>query len=179
MKTLTKSLAILFTVLIATTSVSAQSGPKLDVPYVPTSQPVVDAMLELAEIKKGDIHYDLGCGDGRIVVTAAKKYGTKGTGVDIDPERIAEANANAKQAGVTDKVKFIEGNLFDVDLSNADVVTLYLLPSVNMKLRPSLMKLKPGTRIVSHAFDMGDWKPEKTINVNGSTIHLWRVPARK
>src|SRR5690606_41515959 len=125
----------------------------------------------------GDVHDTIGCGDGLSVVTAAKKYGTRDTGVYIVTERITEANANAKQAGVTDKVKFIEGNLFDVDLSNADVVTLYLLPSVNMKLRPHLTKLKPGTRIASHAFDIGDWKPANTINVNGSTIHLSSVTA--
>lgn len=151
----------------------------LDVPYVPTNQEVVDAMLKLGNVTKDDVLYDLGCGDGRIVVTAAKKYGTTGTGVDIDPERIAEANANAEEANVTDKVKFVEGNLFDVDLSDASVVTLYLLPSVNLKLRPKLLQLKPGTRIVSHAFDMDDWKPEQTVQVGGSTIFLWTVPERK
>ncbi|GAA4424373.1 hypothetical protein GCM10023188_04130 [Pontibacter saemangeumensis] len=151
----------------------------LDVPYVPTNQEVVDAMLELGNVTEDDVLYDLGCGDGRIVVTAAKKYGTKGTGVDIDPERIAEANANARKFNVTDKVRFVEGNLFDVDLSEATVVTLYLLPSVNLKLRPKLLQLKPGTRIVSHAFDMDDWKPEQTVQVGGSTIYLWTVPQRK
>lgn len=167
------AIAILF---IAVATVKAQDRPQLDVPYVPTNQAVVDAMLELGQVKGDDILYDLGCGDGRIVVTAAKKYGTTGTGVDIDPQRISEANANAAKADVTDKVKFIEGNLFDVDLSDATVVTLYLLPDVNLKLKPKLLKLKSGTRIVSHAFDMGDWKPEKTIQVNGSTIHYWVVP---
>ncbi len=150
----------------------------LDVPYVPTSQEVVDAMLELGKVTKDDVLYDLGCGDGRIVVTAARQYGTTGTGVDIDPERIEEANANAREANVADKVKFVEGNLFDVDLSDATVVTLYLLPSVNLKLRPKLQQLKPGTRIVSHAFDMGDWKPDQTVQVGGSTIFLWTVPQR-
>lgn len=175
MKTLKNMMAIAI-LLFVVTVVRAQETPQLDVPYVPTNQKVVDAMLELAQVDEDDILYDLGCGDGRIVVTAAKKYGTQGTGVDIDPQRISEANANAEKAQVTDKVKFIEGNLFDVDLSDASVVTLYLLPDVNLKLKPKLLKLKPGTRIVSHAFDMGDWKPEKTIRVNGSTIHYWVVP---
>ncbi|GAB3526377.1 hypothetical protein GCM10027443_01440 [Pontibacter brevis] len=170
-------------VLAICTALCLQTGEtlaqNLDVPYVPTRQVVVDAMLELANVKKDDILYDLGCGDGRIVVTAAKKYGTNGTGVDIDPERISEANANAREANVTDKVRFVKGNLFDVDLSNATVITLYLLPRINMQLRPKLLQLKPGTRIVSHAFDMGDWKPDQTIEVDGSTIHFWTVPERK
>jgi len=152
--------------------------PNLDVPYVPTKQPVVDAMLNIAKVSKGDVHYDLGCGDGRIVISAAKR-GAIATGVDIDPERIKEANENAKVAGVTDKVTFIEGNLFDMDFSKATVLTLYLLPDVNLKLRPKILKeMKPGSRVVSHAFDMGDWKPEKTIVVDGSTIHYWTVPER-
>ena len=152
--------------------------PNLDVPYVPTKQPVVDAMLNIAKVSKGDVHYDLGCGDGRIVISAAKR-GAIATGVDIDPERIKEANENAKVAGVTDKVSFIEGNLFDMDFSKATVLTLYLLPDVNLKLRPKILKeMKPGSRVVSHAFDMGDWKPEKTIVVDGSTIHYWTVPER-
>lgn len=154
--------------------------PTLDVPYVPTRQVVVDAMLDLAKVKKNDVLYDLGCGDGRIVITAAKKHGATGTGVDIDPERISEAKLNAKEAGVTDKVKFVEGNLFEMDLSKASVVTLYLLPSVNLKLRPQLLEqLKPGTRVVSHAFDMDDWEPEQTINVDGATIYLWTIPEKK
>lgn len=153
---------------------------KKDVPYVPTSQIVVDEMLKIANVNKRDIVYDLGCGDGRIVITAAQKYGAKGVGVDIDPQRIKEANENAERAKVTDKVKFIEGDLFKTDFKEATVVTLYLLPEVNMKLRPKLLKeLKPGTRIVSHAFDMGDWKPEQTISVDGSTIHFWTVPEKK
>lgn len=152
--------------------------PNLDVPYVPTKQPVVDAMLDLAGVKAGDVHYDLGCGDGRIAISAAKR-GATSTGVDLDPQRIKEANENAKEADVTDKVTFIQGNLFDFDFSKADVLTLYLLPEVNLKLRPKILEeLKPGTRVVSHAFDMGDWEPEKTITVNGSTIFLWTVPNR-
>jgi 16S rRNA G966 N2-methylase RsmD len=152
-----------------------------DVPYVPTPQPVVDAMLNLAKVSKDDVLYDLGSGDGRIVVTAAERFGTRGTGIDIDPQRIEEANANAKQAGVTNKVKFLQQDLFNTDLSKATVVTLYLLPQVNNKLRPKLLsQLKPGTRIVSHEFDMGEWKPERTIKVRGPerehTIYYWTVP---
>jgi len=151
-----------------------------DVPYVPTTPEVVDAMLKLAKVTKNDVLYDLGCGDGRIVITAAKKYGATGTGVDIDPQRIKEANANAREAKVTDKVRFIQGDLFKTDFSKATVVTLYLLPSINLKLRPQLLsQLKPGTRIVSHAFDMDDWKPEQTVQVNGTTIYYWTVPKRK
>jgi ribosomal protein L11 methylase PrmA len=123
--------------------------------------------------------YDLGSGDGRIVITAAKKYGVRATGYDINPERIKEANENAKQAGVTDKVKFVEGDLFEADFKDATVVTLYLLPSVNLKLRPKLWNdLKPGTRIVSHSFDMGDWKPEKEVEIDGRRLYFWTIPAR-
>lgn len=151
-----------------------------DVPYVPTPQNVVEAMLKLANVSKNDTVYDLGCGDGRIVITAAKKHGARGVGIDISPERIAEANANAKEAKVTDKVKFIQGDLFKTDFSDATVVTLYLLNSVNMRLRPKLLsELKPGTRIVSHMFNMGDWKPEKTVEVGGNTIYFWTVPEKK
>lgn len=154
-------------------------GIAQDVHYVPTRQQVVDAMLELAKVTENDVVYDLGCGDGRIVVTAAKKYGATGRGIDIDPQRIKEANENASKAGVTDKVKFIQANLFESDVSEATVVTLYLLNSLNMKLRPILLEqLKPGTRIVSHAFNMGDWEPDQTIQVDGSTVHLWTVPEK-
>jgi SAM-dependent methyltransferase len=148
-----------------------------DVPYVPTPQKVVDEMLNLAGVTKNDVVYDLGSGDGRIVITAAKKYGARGIGVDINPERVKEANANAIVAGVTDKVKFLEQDLFETDLKEASVVTLYLLPAVNLKLRPKLWKeLKPGTRVVSHSFDMGDWKPEKSVEVDGATLYFWVVP---
>ncbi|MBN3876208.1 MULTISPECIES: methyltransferase domain-containing protein [unclassified Nostoc] len=157
-----------------TTQVQERPG---DVPYVPTPQPVVDAMLQVAKVNKNDVLYDLGSGDGRIVNTAAQKFGTRGIGIDINPERIQEANANAQKAGVTDRVKFVQQDLFTTDFSEATVVTLYLLPEVNAKLRPKLLsELKPGTRIVSHAFDMGDWKPDQTLNVEGKTIYYWVVP---
>ena len=150
-----------------------------DVIFVPTPQEVVDAMLEVAKVTKTDVVYDLGSGDGRIPVTAAKKYGARAIGIDIDPQRIKEANANAESAGVTDKVKFLNQDLFTTDISEASVVTLYLLPSLNVKLMPKLKaELKPGTRIVSHAFDMGDWKPEQTLNVNGRTVYYWTIPKR-
>lgn len=171
-------------VAVGTLTVALAQEPeqkkKLDVPYVPTPQSVVDAMLKLAAVTKNDVVYDLGCGDGRIVITAAKSHGARGIGIDIDPERIKEANANAQKAGVSDRVKFVEQDLFQTDFKEASVVTLYLLPDINLKLRPKLQsELKPGTRIVSHAFDMGDWQPEKTENVEGRTIYLWTIPAKK
>ncbi|MBD2609313.1 class I SAM-dependent methyltransferase [Scytonema hofmannii FACHB-248] len=148
-----------------------------DVPYVPTPQPVVDAMLQMAQVKSSDMLYDLGSGDGRIPITAAQKFKTRGVGIDINPERVQEANANAQKAGVTNSVEFRQQDLFETDLRNATVVTLYLLPDINLKLRPKLLKeLKPGTRIVSHAFDMGEWKPQRVQQVDGKTIYLWVVP---
>jgi hypothetical protein len=154
----------------------AQRDP--DVPFVPTPQPVVDAMLKLAGVRKGDVLYDLGSGDGRLVITAAKQYGVRGIGIDINPQRIQEANENAKAAGVTDLVQFKNEDLFEANFSDATVITLYLLPGINLKLRPKLWKeTKPGTRIVSHSFDMGDWTPVKTEEIDGRRIHFWTVPA--
>jgi trans-aconitate methyltransferase len=151
-----------------------------DVIFVPTPQEVVDEMLKVADVKKGDVLYDLGSGDGRIPVTAAKRFGIRAVGIDIDPDRIKEARASAKKAGVEKLVKFRNEDLFKTSFRDATVVTLYLLPELNVKLRPRLWKeLKPGTRIVSHQFDMGDWKPEKEIDVNGRTIYFWTVPAAK
>jgi len=159
-----------------------------DVPYVPTTERAVEAMLELAKVTKNDVVYDLGCGDGRIVVTAAKKYGARGVGIDINPERIAEARENAKKNGVEHLVKFIEGDLFEADIREATVVTLFLLSSVNLKLRPKLLaELKPGTRVVSNTFDMGDWKPDRefTLDDNGEDsylshkFYLWIIPKDK
>jgi predicted O-methyltransferase YrrM len=162
-------------------SVPPAKEVRADVPYVPTPQPVVDTMLSLAKVGKDDVLYDLGSGDGRIVITAAQKFGTRGTGIDIDPQRIKEANTNAQSAGVVDKVKFAQQDLFNTDFRDATVVTLYLLPDVNKKLRPKLLsQLKPGTRIVSHDFDMDEWKPEKVVKVQAAdrqhTVYYWTVP---
>lgn len=181
MKTFRNLLAAVVLTMGIATHACAQSTAevKLDVPYVPTRPAVVNAMLKLANVSSKDVVYDLGCGDGRIVITAAKEYGATGKGIDINPERIAEAKANAQKANVNSKVKFAVGDLFKSDFSPASVVTLYLLPAINLKLRPQLLQqLKPGTRIVSHAFDMGDWKPEKTVEVDGATIYLWTVPKK-
>jgi SAM-dependent methyltransferase len=171
--------AALFTLVFA--AAQTPKNAKLpDVPYVPTENSVVDAMLKLAGVKSTDTVYDLGCGDGRIVVRAAKNLGAHGVGVDINPERIQEARENAKRNNVESLVRFDEGDLFDADIRNATVVTLYLLPNVNLKLRPKLLQdLKPGTRVVSHSFDMGDWKPDKEVEVDGATIYLWTIPAKK
>jgi SAM-dependent methyltransferase len=153
-------------------------GP--DVIFVPTPNDVVNKMLELARVTPKDVVYDLGCGDGRIVITAAQKYGARGVGIDIDPQRIREARDNASRGKVNDRVRFVEGDLFEADISEATVVTLYLLTELNLKLRPKLMSdLQPGTRVVSHAFAMGDWKPERTERVDGSSVFLWRIPPRQ
>jgi SAM-dependent methyltransferase len=154
-----------------------QATPRLDVPYVPTPQSVVDHMLQMAKVKRSDVVYDLGCGDGRIVVTAARKYGARGVGIDIDPKRIAEARENAEKAGVASRAQFMVADLFESDFSKATVVTLYLLPVINQKLRPQLWRqLKVGTRVVSHDFDMGEeWPPERTERVDGKTVYSWTI----
>ena len=158
---------------------AVQESRTPDVIYVPTPPEVVERMLDLAQIKDGDVLYDLGSGDGRIPIAAAKRAKIEATGIDIDPQRIAEANANAKAAGVADGVTFKRADLFASDFSDASVVTLYLLDTLNEKLRPKLLaELKPGTRIVSHAFRMGDWEPEKTEEINGRTIYFWTVPGK-
>ncbi|HXF54327.1 MAG TPA: methyltransferase domain-containing protein [Hyphomicrobiaceae bacterium] len=157
----------------------AQTTPRLDVPYVPTPQEVVDRMLEMAQVGPNDYLVDLGSGDGRIPITAAKRFGTRGFGVDLNPVRVKEAIANAKEAGVSDKVRFVEGDLFKTDFSQATVLTLYLLPTVNLRLRPVILDtLKPGTRVVSHAFNMGEWKPDRSDVVENKDIYLWIVPAK-
>jgi SAM-dependent methyltransferase len=158
-----------------------------DVPYVPSSEEAVDAMLKLADVKRTDIVYDLGCGDGRIVVAAASTYGARAVGIDIDPERIAQAKENAKRAGVENLVRFEENDLFQADIHEASVVTLFLLSSVNRRLEPKLRReLRPGSRIVSNTFRMGDWKADKEFTVGGTAgplefskhLYLWIVPAR-
>lgn len=156
------------------------SGPvDLDVPYVPTPQAVVDRMLELGEVGSNDYVIDLGSGDGRIPVTAAKKFGVRALGVDIDPDRIEEAIQNAEAAQVTSLVEFRRENLFETPIAEASVLTMYLLPTVNLKLKPRLLdELKPGSRVVSHAFGMGDWQPDHTEKVLSSTLYLWIIPAK-
>jgi precorrin-6B methylase 2 len=164
-------------VVILAQNASPQRSP--DVPYVPTTEEVVEVMMRLGEVDKNDVVYDLGSGDGRLPITAAKKHGARGLGVDIDPNRVREARENAKAAGVEDKVKFVQGDLFQTDIGEATVVTLYLLPSVNLKLRPKLLsELKPGTKVVSHNYDMGDWKPEQTVNVGNHVVYVWTIPER-
>jgi len=188
--TMQKTRSYLAAAVLSITLAAAQTPqPKRapDVPYVPTTDEAVEAMLKLGQVKKTDIVYDLGCGDGRIVIAAAKKFGAHGVGIDINPERIAEAKENAKKAGVENLVRFEENDLFLADFHEATVVTLFLLPNVNLKLRPKLLQeLKPGTRVVSNTFDMGDWKAEKEATV-GSTdeesylshrLYLWTIPPR-
>ncbi len=173
--------------LSAVTAAAQNDKPKRepDVPFVPTTEEAVQAMLKLADVKKSDVVYDLGCGDGRIVVAAAKLYGAHAVGIDINPVRIQEAKETARKAGVENLVKFEENDLFEADIHEASVVTLFLLSSVNLKLRPKLLHdLKPGTRIVSNTFDMGDWKPEKELTVGNPDeeswlshkLYLWTVP---
>lgn len=160
-------------------SAAAQQEPKLDIGYVPTPQTVVERMLEVAEVKPDDYVIDLGCGDGRIVVTAAKKYGARGYGVDMNPQRIKESNENAQAAGVTEKVSFKIADLFQEDISKATVMTMYLLTDINLRLRPKLLNdLKPGSRVVSHAFAMDDWEPDHQDVVDGRNIYFWYVPAK-
>jgi len=162
----------------ATRTIRVPTRPP-DVIYVPTPQRAVDQMLEAAEIKSGDVVYDLGCGDGRIVVTAAKKYGVKAVGFDIDPQRVAESNENVRTNNVEKLVTIEEKDIFTVDLSKADVVTLYLLPSLNVKLIPQLEKMKPGSRIVSHSFDMAGIKPDRIIRDGSTVIYKWSTPLKR
>lgn len=151
----------------------------VDVPFVPTPENVVDKMLDVAKVGKNDVLYDLGSGDGRIVIAAARKRGARGVGIDIDPQRIRESRDNARKAGVSSRVEFREGDLFKADIGDATVVTLYLLPKLNLKLKPKLLAdLKPGTRIVSYGFDMGDWAPDTAVEVGSSTLYVWVVPNR-
>jgi SAM-dependent methyltransferase len=176
--------AVLSVGVVAAQSAAPRREP--DVPYVPTTEAAVQAMLKLGEVKKTDIVYDLGCGDGRIVIAAAKGLGARGVGIDINPVRIGEAKENAKKAGVEKLVRFEENDLFEADIHEATVVTIFLLPNINLKLRPKLLQdLKPGTRVVSNTFDMGDWKPDKEAIVPDTEadaylshrLYLWTVPA--
>src|ERR671935_480144 len=173
---------LVFALLLSAVAAAATAqSQQPDVIFVPTPQEVVDAMLKLANVHQGDVLYDLGSGDGRIPVTAAKRYGIRAYGIDIDPQRIQEANENAKKNGVTHLVQFRREDLFKTNFKEATVVTLYLLPDLNVKLRPRLLaELKPGTRVVSHQFDMGTWKPDKKVELSaGRTIYLWTIPPRK
>jgi len=175
--------AVLSVAMAAAQSAAPRREP--DVPYVPTTEPAVAAMLKLAGVTKADVVYDLGCGDGRIVIAAAKTFGARAVGIDINPVRIGEAKENAKKAGVEKLVRFEENDLFEADIHQATVVTLFLLPQINLKLRPKLLQdLKPGTRVVSNTFDMGDWKPDKETIVPDTDddsylshkLYLWTVP---
>lgn len=182
---------LLAAILLSATLLQAQNSPKRqpDVPYVPTTEEAVQAMLKLAGVQKTDVVYDLGCGDGRIVIAAAKNFGARGVGIDINPERIKEARENAKKAGVEHLVRFEENDLFQAKISDATVVTLFLLSTINLKLRPKLLAdLKPGTKVVSNTFDMGDWKAEREANVGGDDnedgylsrkLFLWTIPQKK
>ena len=179
--------ALALTGLAPVGNVAAADAPVASVPYVPTPQIVVDRMLAMANVRNGDYLIDLGSGDGRIVVTAARRFGTRGFGVDLNPVRISEAEENARKEGVADKVSFMQKDLFQTDLSDATVITMYLLPRVNLDLRPRLLKLKPGTRLVSHDFDMAEWKPDAQDEIEAkdkyggaggrSSIFFWVVPA--
>ncbi|MFC1528582.1 methyltransferase domain-containing protein [Candidatus Latescibacterota bacterium] len=180
---------ILFASLFVLTSAAAEQDNYFshrDVPFVPTKHEVVDVMLEMAHVTKDDILYDLGCGDGRIVITAAKNTGARGVGIDIDPERIEESKENAELANVTDRVTFIRQDLFDANISKATVIALYLLPDVNLRLRPKILsEVKPGTRIVSHNYDMDEWEPDISTEVTDAmefeydshSVFFWIVPA--
>ena len=181
------SVALLALAVVAPQRATAQTPPDLDVPYVTTPDQVVNAMLSLAGVTAKDFVLDLGSGDGRIVVTAAAKFGARGLGVEIDPALVALSSENARKAGVAARARFVEQDLFATDLTQASVITMYLLPDVNLKLRPELLKLRPGTRIVSHDWDMGDWQPDGKVLLDvpekklgrdkKSTLLLWKVPA--
>jgi len=164
----------------ASSRTSQNGGVEPDVEFIPTPQAVVDAMLDLARVTAEDVVYDLGSGDGRIVITAAQRYGARGVGIEIDPDLVARATANAEAAGVADRVRFVTGNIFDADISGATVVTLYLLQSLNERLRPKLVReLPPGARIVSHVFSMGpEWPPLQSTSIEGHPVFLWTIDRR-
>jgi SAM-dependent methyltransferase len=169
------------TLIVSIAALAASQQPKRtpDIHFVPTPDEVVEAMLRLADVGANDVVYDLGSGDGRIPITAARRFGARGVGIELDPALVAQATRSAQQAGVADRVRFVEGDIFESDISPATVVTLYLLTSINERLRPKLQKeLRPGTRIVSHQFRMGDWEPERDVVVDFRSLFLWRVPKR-
>ena len=171
----------LLAALCAAAPLAAQTPPRLDVPFVPTRQATVDAMLRVANVGPKDYVIDLGSGDGRILITAARQHGARGLGVDLNPERVRESIENAAAAGVSDRVRFLQQNLYFTPIAEATVLTMYLLPRVNLELRPRLLaELRPGTRVVSHDFDMGDWQPDLQVSVrgSGSVVYLWIIPAR-
>ncbi|MEW5744238.1 MAG: class I SAM-dependent methyltransferase [Nitrospirota bacterium] len=166
------------TLALGSSPAKVDDSPRLDVRYDPSPPAVVKTMLSLGGVTKTDTLFDLGSGDGRIVITAAKKYGVRSTGIDLDPQRIEESRENARKAGVQDRVAFIRGDLFNVDISSATVVTLFLYDDVNIRLRPKLLRdLKPGTRVVSHEHDMDDWKPDRKVTVEGHNVYYWVIPA--
>lgn len=180
--------SLLGTALLRAAVTHAQEIVDLDVPFVTTPDSVVLAMLEIAGVKASDVLLDLGSGDGRIVITAALRHGARGSGVEIDPRLVELSNSNARKAGVAERAVFLQKDLFATDLSQASVITMYLLPDVNIRMRPALLKLKPGTRIVSHDWDMGDWQPDKAVIVDApekklglvkqSRLYLWVIPAQ-
>jgi 2-polyprenyl-3-methyl-5-hydroxy-6-metoxy-1,4-benzoquinol methylase len=179
-----RQLVLWAAVWLSATALSAQAPEtqkvRINTPYVPTPPEVATAMLKAADVKPGDLVYDLGCGDGRIVIAAAREFGARGVGVDLYREHIAEAQRKAREAGVAERVEFRQQDLFDTDIRPATVVALYLLPEVNLELRPKLLReLKPGARVVSHTFDFGDWKPDRQFEVNGEKVFLWVIPGRR
>ena len=171
--------ALIFSVIIACAAYAQHEQTRLDVPYVPTPPTVVKRMLELAKVGKDDFVIDLGSGDGRIAIAAAKDFGARSLGVDIDPQRILEANENASKAGITDRVTFRQQNLFETEIKDANAITMYLLSSVNLQIRPRLLdELRPGTQLVSHAFGMAAWQPDVHEKVDNRDVYLWIVPAK-
>jgi len=178
-----RSSALTFFFGVALVGFAGCFHPGADVPYVQTPNEVVVEMLRLARVDRNDVVYDLGSGDGRLVIAAARDYGARGVGIEIDPRLVAQSAESARRAGVGERVTFREGDLFQTNLSDATVVTLYLSPALNLRLRPKLLReLRPGARIVSHAFDMGDWAPARTIRVDTrdrpAQVYLWIVPPR-
>ena len=171
--------AAVFALALGASAFTQTQKKRPDAPFVPTIMEVAEGMLKLAKVTKEDVVYDLGSGDGRIVIMAAKKFGARGVGVDIDPRLVEKSRENARKAGVEERVRFVEQDLFEADISEATVVTLYLLPAVNLRLRPKLLReLKPGARVVSNNFDMGDWEPDRKEAVGSETIYLWVIPPR-